>query len=188
MSDNRFFNLGLPQLPTNTDPKVEPDLRDVFNSLRNLSYLIGQYGGFEEAAEGRKNPENVTYTAGPYKRRIYCVATEAITYGAIVNLHDVAGVTNVRHANATDATRPTHGINNTPGTCAIGDTIEIVLPGCYVTSIGGLTIGQQYFMSTVDGIITTAAPAAAGNVRQGVGFALTADTFFFLPDSGWFVI
>ena len=38
------FTLGLPQLPLNTDPKVEPDLRDLYNAVHNLARLV-QTGG-----------------------------------------------------------------------------------------------------------------------------------------------
>lgn len=188
MSDQRFFNIGLPQLPTNTDPKIEPDLRDLFNSLRNLTYLVGQYGGFETPIEGFQNFANVEYTAGAYKRRIYCEATEAMSYGEVVSLVDSGGTTKVRYANATNNTRPCHGINNTAGTCGIGDTIEIVLPGSYVTSIGGLTRAARYFLSTTNGLINTAIPGVVGNVRQALGFALDVDVFFFWPNTDWTVI
>jgi hypothetical protein len=188
VNNSRFFNIGLPQLPQNTDPKLEPDLRDLYSALRNLSYLVGQYGGFEVAEDGLQKASQVRYTAGAYKRRLYCEALEVIPYGAGVNLIDTAGTITARFANATTNTRPCYGINNTPGTCAIGDIIEVALPGCYVTSIGGLVPGTRYFLSTVDGTFSNAAPAAVGNARQAVGFAFDANTFYFFPDIGWWTI
>lgn len=184
---NRFFILNLPQLPVNTDPKIEPDLRDIYNSLRTLSYLLGQYGGFESADDGLNTLAQVAVTAGVYKRRVYCQATEVMPHGAVVNLFDSGGLA-ARFANATNNTRPCYGVNNTPGTCAIGDTIEVALPGCYVTSIAGLTPGVRYFLSTVDGLITNAVPGVVGNVQQALGFALTANMLFFAPDMGWTVV
>ncbi len=185
MNGQRFFNINLPQLPTNVDPKIEPDLRDVYNALRNMSYLVGQYGGFEVPEEAYQNPDGATYTAGPQKRRLYCEAGEALTYGAIVHLYQDAGTTKARFANATDNSRPGYGICNTIGTTSIGDTVEIVLPGSYVTSISGLTHGSRYFLATVDGTISTGIPGVAGNIREALGFALTADVFFFLPNLDW---
>ena len=183
-----FFITSLPQLPTNVEPKIENDLRDVYNAIRNLAYQIGQYGGFETVEDSRKVYTEAEYTAGPYKRRVYCKATEALTYGAPVNLFDSGGELKAQFANATNNTRPCYGICNTPGTAAVGDTVEIALPGCYVTSIGGMTRGQRYFLSTVNGAIQSVAPAAVGNVRQALGFALDVDVFFFFPNIDWTVI
>lgn len=189
MADSRFFQIGLPQLPTNVDPKIEPDLRDLYNALRNLSYQIGQYGGFEPVAEGYNNANNVEYTAGPYKRRLYAEATEAITYGQLVNILDTAGVPQIQLADATTSAKPCHGICNTLGTCAIGATIEVALPGCYVTSIGGMTCGRRYFLSAAfPGGATSTAPAVAGNIVQPVGFALTPTIFYFWPSLQWTVV
>jgi hypothetical protein len=188
MSRVPFFTPGLPQFPTNTDPKIEPDLRDIYNAIRTLSDQLGQFGGFEEVYDVYKQVANVDYTAGPYKRRVYCKALEAMPYGAIVSLIDSGGTLKAQYANATNATRPGYGINNTPGTCAIGDTIEVALPGCYVTSIGGLTRGQRYFLSTTNGLITNAAPAVAGNVVEVIGFALETNVLYFFPSTQWWVV
>lgn len=185
----RFFSVLLPQLPTNVDKAIEPDLRDLYNAVRSLAYQIGQYGGYEEADEGLQNMANVLATAGPYKRRVYVQTQEAMPYGSIVHLlDDGAGNLVARYANATDNTRPGTGINNTAGVSAIGDTIEVVLPGAYVTSIGGLTPGTRYFLSTSDGLITAAPPVAAGNVVEALGYAFDANTLYFFPDTGWYVL
>jgi hypothetical protein len=173
-----FFTPGLPQFPTNVDSRIEPDLRDIYNAIRTFSDQIGQYGGFEEALEVYKNADNVTYTAGPYKRRVYCEALEAMPYGSIVHLLDSGGELKARYANATDDTRVAFGINNTPGVCNIGDTIEVALPGCYVTSIGGLTRGVIYYLSTTNGLITNAPPGAVGNIIQSIGFALAENVLY----------
>jgi hypothetical protein len=183
-----FFTPGLPQLPTNTDPKIEPDLRDIYIALRALCDQIGQFGGFEEAYDVYKHPANVDYTAGPYKRRVYCPALEAMPYGALVNLTQSGGALAARFANASNNTRPCYGINNTPGTCAIGATIEVALPGCYVTSIGGLVEGTRYYLSTTNGLLTNTPPAVAGNILEAIGFALASNVLYFFPSTQWWVI
>lgn len=176
---NRYFNLGLPQLPHTLDPKIEPDLRDVYNALRNLTIGVGQRLGLEIPASEYQLTSQAQYTIGDSKRRLYVVASEAITYGQIVSLWNDAGVLKVRLANATNSTRPGYGICNTAGTCAIGDILEIVLPGAYVNSIGGLTLGTIYWLSTTSGAVQTTPPAVAGNIVQAIGFAIAADKFFF---------
>lgn len=185
MSRQPFFTIGLPQLPVTTNKEFEPDMRDVYNAIRNLAYQIGQYGGFEGADIGIDNAANLIITAGAYKRRVYCKALEAMPFGAVVSFFDTAGLVTARFANATNNTRPGYGINNTPGVCAIGDTIEVVLPGCYVTSIAGLTINSRYFLSTVNGTISTAAPAVAGNIVEAIGFALAPNILYFWPNLQW---
>jgi len=42
MATDGYFDLGLPQLPLNTDPKIEPDMRDIFNAIRNLARYVQQ--------------------------------------------------------------------------------------------------------------------------------------------------
>lgn len=189
MSDARFFNIGLPQLPLNLNKEIEPDLRDVYNALRTITYLLGQYGGFEAPESAYHNDAGTEYTAGYYKRRIYRVCMEAISYGAMVTVDNVGGGGyGAWNANATNSTRPCHGICNTVGGGGVGATIEIVLPSCYVTSIGGMTPGTRYFLSTVNGIITNVAPAAVGNIHQAIGIALAANILFFHPNYDWTIV
>jgi hypothetical protein len=176
-----FFTPGLPQFPIDADPRMESDLRDIYNAIRTLADQIGQYGGFETTYDIYQSPDQIAYTAGPYKRRVYCKALAALDYGHAVNLVLSGGELKAQAANATTNTKPAHGFNNTTGTCAIGDTIEIALPVCYVTSIGGLTTGAFYYLSTTDGLITNTPPAAVGNLVQIVGFAITANVLFVMP-------
>jgi hypothetical protein len=182
-----FFIPGLPQLPVNTDPKIEPDLRDVYNAIRNLAKQIGQYGGFETSDETYQVYTQAAYTAGFYKRRVYAQAIAAMPAGAAVALV-MSGGLKARFANASVTATPCYGFNNTPGTCAIGDTIEIALPGCVLTTVGGLTPGERYFLHTVDGIIALAPSATPGFIRQAVGFALDVDRLYFWPNVDWTVI
>lgn len=186
MSDFRFFNIGLPQLPQNIDPKIEPDIRDIFNAIRNLQYLLGQYCGFEVPEDAFQNAAGVEYAAGFYKRRIFLPATEAIAYGAMVNTFLSGGAYSVRNADATNNTKPCHGICNTVGGVALGQTAEIVLPSCYVTSVGGLTEGTRYFLAAAaGGLITNVAPAVPGNLHQAIGIAIKPTVLFFHPNYDW---
>lgn len=183
----RFFATTLPQLPTNTDPKIEPDLRDVYTAMRNLAAAIGQYGGFEEADEGLQNIGNVLVTAGANKRRVYVPTLEDMPYGSAVDLVDSGGLA-ARYASALDATRPCKGFNNTVGASVAGTVIEVVLPGGYITSVGGMVPGTRYFLSTSNGLISASPPAVAGQLVEALGFALTSSVFYFFPDTGWYVL
>jgi hypothetical protein len=181
----KFIDLGLPQLPVNTDPKIEPDLRDLYNAVRNLALGVGQQLGLEVPYAGYQNTAGAHYTVGQYKRRLYVVASVAITYGQLVNTFDDAGVLKARLANATTTAVRAHGICNTPGTCAIGATIEVVLPEAYVNSVGGLTKGTTYYLSTTGGAMQSSPPAGASNLIQAVGHAISAtELYFWLDTSG----
>jgi len=187
------FQLGLPELPETGSREVKPkeleqDLRFSFNAIHNLAEGIANSTGLQPLSSGYQNLANSASTIGASKQRIYAPATVAITYGEIVNVWDNAGNVEVQLADATDATKPGHGICNTVGTCAIGDVIEIVLPNCHVGSIGGLTGGVLYYLSTTPGAIQNTAPAASGNIVQAVGLALTATDFYFHMAYHWDVV
>lgn len=189
MSNQRFFNIGLPQLPLNSDPKIEPDLRDIYSAIRNLNYFLGQYGGFETPEVSYRNQAGALYTGGYYKRRFYCAALENINYGALVCIGTLGGSSfGAYNANATNSTRPCYGICNTAGTTAAGSLVEVVLPTCLVSSIGGLVAGTRYFLSTVNGTLTNVAPAVAGNIHQAIGVALDTKVLFFNPNYDWYVV
>lgn len=183
-----FFVTGLPQLPLSTNKELEPDLRDLYNAIRNLAKLVGQFGGYETPADAYQTPAQAAVTAGLAKQRVYAVADEALAYGAAVHLLDSGGTLHARFANATNTTRPCLGFCNTAGTSAIGDMVEILLPGNVLTSIGGLTPGVRYFLDTNNGIITNTPPAVVGNIRELLGFALNSTTFFFFPNLDYFVV
>jgi len=184
-----YVDLGLPELPILTDPKIEPDLRYLYMAVQNLALAVGQKLQLETPLDGFKTISDAAYTIGASKRRVYLPATEAITYGQLVNIWDNAGTCQARLANATDNTKPCFGICNTPGTCAIGAVVEIVLPEAYVSSIGGLTAGTLYYLSAATaGSGTNTPPAASGNIQQPVGLAFGAASFFFNAPYIWHTV
>lgn len=97
--------------------------------------------------------------------------TEAISYGQPVNLYDSSGV-KARKANATDNTKVCHGI------CLATDLIVVAYT---IVALSGLTPGAIYYLSTTSGVLTTTRPAAAGNIVQAVGVALSDTELYFTP-------
>ena len=181
-----FVQLGLPELPLLTKGESEPDLRYLYFAVQNLAQAVGQKLGLDTPIDGYNS--DPAYTIGASKRRIYVPAAEAINYGQLVNIFDNAGTMSAKLADATDATRPCLGISNTIGTVAIAGTVEVVLPGAYVSSVGGLTPGELYYLSTTPGTGSNAAPGAAGNIIQPLGFAVATAGFFFNPPYHWTVV
>lgn len=112
--------------------------------------------------------------------RFYVVASEAIAFGAMIHIFNSAGIANVRNANATNNTKPCRGYCSTPGGIAAGTVGEIIL-GAGVATVGGVTPGASYYLSTANGLLAAAPAAAAGNIEQFLGFGLTGNSVLILP-------
>jgi hypothetical protein len=62
---------------------------------------------------------------------------------------------------------------------------------CVVTNYGeanvfvGLVVGATYYLGTVPGTITTAAPSTPGNIVQRIGFAKSTTTLVVFTDRDW---
>lgn len=97
-------------------------------------------------------------------------ASEALSAGDLVNVHDVAGAFRVRKADATTSGKEAHGF--VVAAVASGALATVHFEGTN-TSVAGLTPGIR-FLSTTAGATQAAAPSAAGNVIQRVGIATAA--------------
>lgn len=114
---------------------------------------------------------------------VTALASENIAYGAAISFHDVAGVLNVRNANATNNTKPCQGFCSAPLGLTTGNSGPS-LTGVGVTPIGGLTIGDSYYLSTTDGLVAPTPAVAVGNIEQFLGFA-TSTTSLRFNVSSW---
>lgn len=103
-------------------------------------------------------------------------ASENIAAGAVVNLWNDGGTLKVRNANATAAGKEVHGFCLSAITSGAAGTVTF--DGA-ITGLSGLTIGDEYFLSTTDGTITATAPSTVGNVVQSVGIAVSASELIF---------
>jgi hypothetical protein len=105
------------------------------------------------------------------------VASEAIAAGAFVNIYSNAGVLNVRNANATTNGKPATGF--VLAAVANGAQATVYLISQTNNQLTGLTIGADYFLSTVAGGVTNVAPSASGNVVQYLGTAHSTTALIF---------
>lgn len=172
------------QLPRDTpDNFTEADAKELYQiiqqSAQNLIEGLTKYTGLAQQEQDLWSVLTPTQTIlSQNHNRLYVKASEAISLGAVVNLHNVAGVLNVRNANATDTTKPAYGWCTTAGGIASGSFGEVILKtGCCV-NIGGLTVGTRYWLSTTNGLITATAPAVSGNIDQYIGVALSTTELF----------
>lgn len=153
--------LGLtPQIDEKKNPDIYAELLSVHNAIRALqSYLDG-------------------YTAA----RIVGTATASITKGSAINFFSSGGIICMRPANATNGTKPCHGFaieNIAAGSSGEAQTIGIN------EFISGLLPGTVYYLSTVDGLITSVPPGAAGNLIQEIGLAFGVNSLLYRPAFNW---
>jgi hypothetical protein len=98
----------------------------------------------------------------------------------LVNLYSPGlGVLSARNANATNANKPCDGFCSQPSGILAGQVGEVILNDGMNTSLSGLTVGSRYFLDTTNGLVTTTAPVAAGNLEQSLGIAITATALRF---------
>jgi hypothetical protein len=101
-------------------------------------------------------------------------ATEAIAAQAPINIYYSGGQACMRNANAAAASQfPCHGFAN--AAVATGSSVPVYTDG-YVAGLSGLTPGQDYYLGTGAGEISTVGATAAGCLYQRLGVALTTTT------------
>jgi hypothetical protein len=111
------------------------------------------------------------------------VASEAIAANAIVEIHDVLGVANIRNASA-DA------ILGQPGVGWVAAAVAALASGTvfFDGQVGGqvgLVAGSRIYLassSPADGTITTTPLSTTGEFHQYLGKAVSATSFQFEPD------
>lgn len=175
-TDNSVIQLGLPALP---DDNIPSDLYDNFfqlhRAIQNLARGVSRYCGVDAPSQDTWSelPYNETLLTGNLTR-MYIPASVAISRGQVVNMHNNAGTINARLAVATSAATMAHGIANTDA--AIGEFVEINWLRGLLNSVGGMTVGTLYWLSTTAGAVQNVAPAAAGQIQQPIGLALGTAT------------
>lgn len=168
-------------VPSNIPPSLLPIVKPIYIGFQNIIQTIIQFAGIAPRAPSAILSSNNDPTAilANNTHRFYTQATEAIAFGAAINLTPVLGVLQVRNANATTGAKPCDGFCSQPGGLAIGGIGEVILNDGVIIGLSGLVVGTRYFLATSNGNYTTAAPVAAGNLQQSLGIALTTTSFRF---------
>lgn len=105
-------------------------------------------------------------------------ASEALAAGDFINIWSDAGVAKARKADATTAGKQADGY--VLSAVASGANATVYTDGIN-TQRTGLTPGADVYLQTTAGSVGTTIPAAAGNVVQRVGKALSATEVVFTP-------
>ncbi|MGH7178871.1 MAG: hypothetical protein ACREJC_15960 [Tepidisphaeraceae bacterium] len=107
------------------------------------------------------------------------VASENLSAGDFVNIHDAAGVARVRRADATDPAKYAQGFVLA---AVIAPATGVVFFEDVNTSLSGLTPGQRLYLSaSTPGGHTTTPPSTAGQIVQSIGVAIDPAEMSFEP-------
>jgi hypothetical protein len=169
---NSSVNLGISSTPPDGIKNIE--VRELYsftiNVANNLLRAIEQFVGIttKDISQWPQLVPSDTLLRNQ-TGRFYVVASENIAFNAFVNLHNVAGVCNVRNANS--VAKPAHGYCNIPGGVIAGNITEVILSQGLLI-LGGLLPGQAIFLSVVNGVASTVPDVAAGHIEQFLGIGV----------------
>lgn len=182
-----FFISQNPPDSLSTQPApVQQAFAELYSAVQQLiQALVNNCGiGPQSSALWPQFNNNTSTILSGNLRRFYTTAIENIPFGAMVNLFNSGGVLFARNANATDNSKPMDGFCSTPGGILAGDVGEITLSTGVLLTSGGLTPGTRYFLSTVNGLLTSIIPVASGNIEQYIGFSIDAN-FIYINAQYW---
>jgi hypothetical protein len=182
------INLGLPQLPEGVPEQLFQHFYQVYTAFQNLTRYLSQYAGVDEWDSSLWSQLGIDETIFPGTLgRWYVKQNEALTYGQAVSPIVSGAELQVRLANATNNTRWCCGIvSSQDHVSAIGEYCEVSVGVARLEGLAGMTAGQRYWLSTVNGTLANAPAVAAGNIEQLIGWALSP-TRLLMNVSGYFV-
>lgn len=172
----------LPQFPSSSlPPELLGEFQTLFNSIQQvIDALNTQCGvGFRDPNQWddiASQAQSSTLLAGNLNR-LYVKASEAINYGAAINIWNNGGTLEVRNALSTSSATAADGYCSAQNGIASGAVGEVQL-GHGLVTINNLTIGQRYWLSPTAGIVQNGPDTAAGHIEQYVGIAITTKTLF----------
>jgi hypothetical protein len=187
---NSQINLNLPKSAADNvaDPEVKALADQMILTFSNLQQELEHWLGITQkdiTTWSSLLPSDTLLTH--QLRRLYVKASEALLFGDLINLHNVAGVLNARKANGTAGTvRSARGFCTTAGGIAIGAVGEVIL-GSGILAVAGILPGQDIFLSTVAGLSTTVALTGAGQLEQYIGTGVANNVAFINIAMGQFI-
>lgn len=120
------------------------------------------------------------------------IFSEAVAFGALINLYSNAGVLNARNANSgvggsSGAVQPVHGFcngdNKGMNNIASGKSGFVQLGKGMILGQTGLTVGGNYWLKATNGQWQATPDVTAGHIEQYIGVALSATQLAFGANS-----
>lgn len=179
------INIALPELPSGSlEDKLYNEFVIVYNAIRKmesaLNYDLGLAGETSDLWSDLEPADGVSTR----KDRVYAKCSETINYGQMVSFHNVSGELRARLAKNTSAPFRAWAVCETEGAHTAGEIAEFALGNCKVNSIGGMSPGQEYFLSSTPGaIVNVPDPLTETNIQQSIGVALSATDMWFCPSA-----
>ena len=173
------INSGLSQIPVGQSEDKFQLVLPLYQAINTLAQNISKSTGLVQFDQAELQSRNqVASILSQNHRKVYALAVgSALAYGKIVNLYLSTGKIAAQYADATNNTKPAHGIVNAAQGIDVGEYGEIVLIEGLVQGITGSTFGSYYYLSTTGNVQLTR-PAAAGSIVQAVGFGLGSAGFY----------
>lgn len=173
---NSVINLNLPATAPDgfDEPQVKAAVELFLAAQNNMLREFERYSGITQKDMTLWSSLLPTDTLLRHQLgRFYVTASEALLFADFINIHNVAGVANVRKANAANGlVKPARGFCSTVGGVALGAKCEVILSQGLL-AVAGVNPGDVLFLSVVPGLGTLIAPTGGGQLEQflGVGVA-----------------
>lgn len=172
---NSIVNLSLPDKAPEqfTDPQARSAVELFIVSLNNMLREFERYVGATQKDVTLWNSLLASDTLIRHQAgRLYAKASEDIAFGDFINLHNVAGVCNIRKANAAAGlVKPSRGFCSTTAGIITGSFGEVILSQGLLT-ISGVVTGDAVYLSTTPGLGSLTPATGAGQLEQFIGFGV----------------
>jgi hypothetical protein len=169
---------GLPSQPSGLSDENFALVAPLYRALAALTQQVAAatgnvtYSPAEQAVS-----DQFTKLISQRYNKVAVRASVLLGFGKLVNLHLVGGVVEARLADATNNTRPAHGVVDVPGGIPAGAWGEVIFMTGRSAGIAGTVFGARYFLSTA-GNVQLLAPSAGGTLVQIVGVGLGSAGFW----------
>lgn len=169
---------GLPALPigmSDTDyAKFAPVYRAISSLAEQLSFSTGNVQ-FEQSEIG--NVDQLVMLSSYRQQRIIVKAAETLAYGELLTYTVESGKIVAYKADATNLSRPAHGMCDSPTGISAGTFGEALFMQGRCQGVAGTVFGAAYYLST-SGALQITPPVATGVINQIVGIGLGSGGFY----------
>lgn len=169
---------GLPATPVDMKDEDYYKFLPLYRALDSLSQQISfQVGDVQFESHEIGNVDQLVLLSGHRQQKIIVKAAESVAYGEMLTYSIDTGKIVAHRADATNLSRPAHGVCNAPTGITAGSFGDALFMSGRTQGIAGTTFGAAYYLSTA-GAIQLAPPVATGVINQVVGIGLGSAGFY----------
>lgn len=174
------FNIssGLPSYPAGLPDKEAGLVLPLYRAVNSLSQQLSlQSGNVQYSAAEQASLDQFTKLTAQRSQKVFVQATELLGFGKLITLSLASGKIVASLADASDPTKPAHGIVDEVGGITEDNFGEAIFLTGRSTGISGTGFMALYYLSTA-GQVQSTAPTAPGTLRQVVGYGLGSAGFY----------